>query len=131
MINKDFLKAVFAEEKDLLKLAEVKFKHVPLYDELSVVALWPPMQKDVEFMRYMPSKLPKGRIPDREYFFNVLNTLKEGYVTSLLEHAIRQRNSAEAAHNEDQVVEVTEHWIEQLKAVPFISRKCTCLLDLL
>ena len=47
------------------------------------------MQKDAEFMRYMPSKLPKGRIPDREYFFNVLNTLKEGYVTSLLEHAIR------------------------------------------
>ena len=89
MINKDFLKAVFAEEKDLLKLAEVKFKHVPLYDELSVVALWPPMQKDAEFMRYMPSKLSKGRIPNREYFFNVLNTLKEGYVTSLLEHAIR------------------------------------------
>ena len=89
MINKDFLKAVLAEEKALLKLAEVKFKHVPLYDELAVLALWPPMQKDAEFMKYMPSKLPKGRIPNREYFFNVLNTLKEGYVTSLLEHAIR------------------------------------------
>jgi hypothetical protein len=131
MINKDFLKAVFAEDKDLLKLADVKFKHVPLYDELSVVQLWPPMQNDAPFMRYMPSKLPKGRLPDREYFFNVLNTLKEGYVTSLLEHAIRQRNSAEAEHNEDQVVEVTEHWIEQLQAVPFVSCKCICLPNLL
>ena len=46
MINKDFLKAVLAEDKDLLKLSEVKFKNVPLYDELSVVQLWPPMQKD-------------------------------------------------------------------------------------
>ena len=89
MYNKDFLKAVLSGGKYLFKLKDVKFINVPLYDELSVVALWPPMQKDVEFMRYMPSKLPKGRIPDREYFFNVLNTLKEGYVTSLLEHAIR------------------------------------------
>jgi len=131
MINKDFLKAVFAEEKDLLKLSEVKFKHVPLYDELSVLALWPLMQKDAEFMRYMPSKLPKGRIPDREYFFNVLNTLKEGYVASLLEHAIQKRNSAEAELNADQVVEVSERWLEQLAAVPFVSRKCTRLLNLL
>lgn len=66
MINKDFLKAVLAERKDLLGLSKVKFKHVPLYDELSVVQLWPLMQSDPEFMRYMPDKLPKGRIPDRE-----------------------------------------------------------------
>jgi len=70
MINKDFLKQVFTHEKKLLKLAEVKFKHVPLYDELSVVKLWPMMKEDVDFMRYMPSSLPKGRIPDRDYFFS-------------------------------------------------------------
>ncbi len=70
MINKDFLKQVLAEDKKLLALKEVKFKHVPLYDELSVVKLWPLMRDDAEFMQYMPSKLPKGRIPDRDYFFS-------------------------------------------------------------
>ena len=66
MINKDFLKEVLAERKDLLELSKVKFKHVPLYDELSVVQLWPLMKDDKDFMLYMPDKLPKGRLPDRD-----------------------------------------------------------------
>ena len=83
MVNKDFLKAVFMEEKGLLKLSEVKFKNVPFYDELAVKKIWPDVQKDPEVMFYMPSSLPKGRVPDRNYMFNVLNTLREGYVTSI------------------------------------------------
>ena len=43
MVNKDFLKEVFIEEKSLLKLSEVKRVNVPLYDELSVISLWPMM----------------------------------------------------------------------------------------
>ena len=74
-INKDFLKEVFLNHKKLLKLSDVKFVQVPMYDELSVVKLWPLMQQDVEFMQYFPDKMPKGRVPDREFFFNVLNTL--------------------------------------------------------
>jgi len=87
MVNKDFLKAVFKEEKGLLKLSEVKFKNVPFYDELAVKKIWPDVQEDPEVMFYMPSKLPKGRVPDRDYMFNVLNTLREGYVTSICKHA--------------------------------------------
>jgi hypothetical protein len=89
MVNKDFLKAVFMEEKGLLKLSEVKFKNVPFYDELAVKKIWPEVQKDHKVMFYMPFKLPKGRVPDRDYMFNVLNTLREGYVTSICEHANR------------------------------------------
>ena len=87
MMNKDFLKAVFGEEKKLLALSDVKFKHIPLYDELSVVKLWPGLQKDQQFMEYMPDRLPKGRVPDRNYFFNVLNTLNEQYVDKIIVHA--------------------------------------------
>ena len=57
----------------------MKFVQVPMYDELSVVALWPLMRQDVEFMQYFPDKMPKGRMPDREFFFNVLNTLQNQY----------------------------------------------------
>ena len=87
MVNKDFLKAVFMEEKGLLKLSEVKWRHVPFYDELAVKKIWPDVQNDPEVMFFMPSKLPKGRVPDREYLFNVLNTVCEGYVTSICEFA--------------------------------------------
>ena len=38
------------EEKKLMKLSEVKFKAVPLFEELSVVKMWPLMQNDKDFM---------------------------------------------------------------------------------
>ena len=41
MMNKDFLKQVLTEEKSLLHLDDVKRIHVPLYDEISVLRLWP------------------------------------------------------------------------------------------
>ena len=45
-VNKDFLKAVFREEKKLLKKKKVEYIHVPKYDELSVKALWPTFKDD-------------------------------------------------------------------------------------
>ena len=74
MINKDFLKDILAEEKFLLRQNQVKRIHVPLYDELSVKKLWPMLQSDETFMKHLPSKMAKGRVPDREYFFNLMNT---------------------------------------------------------
>ena len=96
MVNKDFLKEVFKEEKSLMPLDRVKRISVPLYDELSVISLWPMMKDDAEFMKYFPSQLAKGRVPDREYFFNILNTLQPAYIQALVKHANDQRNSAAA-----------------------------------
>ena len=41
MINKDFIKKIFKEEKRLLELKKVKYVNVPHYDELSVKKFWP------------------------------------------------------------------------------------------
>ena len=76
MINKDFLKEVFTEDKELLELKNVRWINVPLFDELSVVSIWPMMKENEQLMKYFPIKLPKGRVPDREYFFNILNTFQ-------------------------------------------------------
>ena len=84
MLNKDFLKEIFVEEKFLLELNDVKRINVPLYDELSVVTLWPMMKEDKEFMVFFPSKMAKGRVPDREYFFNILNTFNTWNTLALL-----------------------------------------------
>ena len=74
MMNKDFLKEMLAEDKALLRLEQVSRINVPLYDELSVGNIWPMMKNDEKFMLYFPTKMAKGRVPDREYFFNILNT---------------------------------------------------------
>ena len=79
-------------------------KNVPFYDELSVKNLWPIMKKDKEFMLFFPDQLPKGRLPDREYFFNILNTLNEPYVGQLVEHAHLQRATIASKHMEQQSI---------------------------
>ena len=43
MINKDFLKQVLTEEKELLLIKDVRFINVPMYDELAVKRVWPEM----------------------------------------------------------------------------------------
>ncbi len=87
MLNRDFMKQLLAEEKKLLELRAVQHVNVPKYDELSVKKFWPLMQTDVAFMLYMPNPTVEGRLPDREYFWNVLNTLQTAYVQRLVEHA--------------------------------------------
>ena len=41
MFNKDFLRQVLAEEKELFEIHNVRFINVPHYDEVSVKRLWP------------------------------------------------------------------------------------------
>ena len=41
MLNKDFLKQVLMEEKQLLKKQDVQHIEVPQYEELAVKNIWP------------------------------------------------------------------------------------------
>ena len=95
-INKDFLKQVMAETKDLPPMARVRTVNVPLYDELSVTKFFPMFQGDEEVMRYLPDPTPDRRLPDRTYFFNVMNTLKREYMQKIIEHANNLRMSGQA-----------------------------------
>ena len=128
MLNKDFLKQVLSGEKQLLELKQVKFINVPVYDELAIKQIYPLCQGEPQLMNYFPDKLPQGRLPDRDYFWNVFNTLNEEYVGRLIKHAHGQRNSAAQEAEPAQNVVVTEEWWAKLTAVPFISRKPSRLL---
>jgi len=123
MMNKDFLKEVLAEDKALLRLDQVSRVNVPLYDELAVGKIWPMMKSDEQFMQYFPTKMAKGRVPDREYFFNILNTFQPAYLQTLIKHANDQRNSVANDAIAKEAIEVSEDWWNALNSVPFISRK--------
>jgi hypothetical protein len=87
MLNKDFLRDILQDKKKLMKQSEIRMVTVPKYDELSVKTLLPQWQDDPEFWVYFPDKLPKDRVPDRDYFFTILNTLKPEYVDEMVRHA--------------------------------------------
>ena len=128
MLNKDFMKQLLAEEKKLLELSQVRHVHVPHYDELSVKKFWPLMHADRAFMMHMPDPTPDGRLPERGFFWNVLNTLQPAYVTQLIDHANAQRMTAQEDGDGVDAIEITDEWWEKLQAKPFISCKFQCAM---
>ena len=63
----------------------INFKYLHnKYDELSVKTLLPEWQANPEFWVYFPDKMPKDRVPDRDYFFTILNTLQPDYVDAMI-----------------------------------------------
>jgi len=123
MINKDFLKQVFRDEKKLLALSDVKYVHVPHYDELSVKKFWPILREDETFMKYMPDPVNEHKIPEREYFWNVANTVQNAHVSNLLKHSNDQRMNAQDKADGAETIEISSQWWDKLNAVPFVSCK--------
>ena len=109
-MNKDFLKQIFANEKKLLKLSELKTVNVPKYDELGVKNVFKKLKEDKEFMQYLPDSFSKGREPDRTYVFNVLNTIRPEYVSNLIKHASAQRNTCTEQSNHAQEIFISPEW---------------------
>ena len=95
---------------------------VPRYDELSVKKFWPLMQPDAAFMQYMPDPTPDGRLPEREYFWNVLHTVQAEYVQRLIQHANEQRMTAQEGGDGADAIEISEEWWNKLNALPFVSQ---------
>ena len=122
-VTKDFLKQVFAEEKQLLRKAAIKAVEVPRYDELSVKKLWPSMSKDRKFMQFFPDDFAESRGPSRDYFFDILNTLYPDYMVKIMTHANKERHSATGEGMKTESIHISESWTEQLKAMPYLSRK--------
>ena len=50
MFSKDFIKMVLADKKKLLKMSEVRPVNTPKFAEISVLSIWPLIQKDPEVL---------------------------------------------------------------------------------
>lgn len=123
MVNKDFLKQILAGTKKLYHLNEIKPVHVPQYDELSVKRLWPNLKRANDFMIFLPDELPKGRLPDRDYFFTVLNTLNEEYVAHIINEAGKTRFSGDGEKNKNETILMSNEMGNMLMEKPFVSGK--------
>ncbi len=123
MVNHDFMKLVLSEQKAFLPLAQVRFCNLPKYDELSVKKFWPLTQGVVDFMKYMPDPQEDGRLPERAYFWNVLNTVNSDYVAQLISHASQQRMQANQKGEGADTIEISEEMWKKLNLLPFVSCK--------
>ena len=124
MLNKDFLRQILAEDKKLLALSDVKWIEVPKYDELAVNSIFDRFKADEGLMAYLPDRLPKGRVPDRTYFFNVLHSLYPEFVKQMVRVAQDNRHVAAKNSFDNGVVKVSDDWWKKLNDIPFTSCKC-------
>ena len=83
-VTKDFLKAVFTGDKFLYKKKDIDYIHVSHYEELSVKNLWVELKEDATFKKYFSDEYPADRMPNRDYFFNILNTLYPVYLANIM-----------------------------------------------
>ena len=114
---------ILVERKKLLTLSEVKWIEAPRYIELSVKNLYESFKGDERMMLYFPDRLPKGRLPDRAYFFNVLNTVHHDYTQELVRVASNHRHQADSVKNDRELVHVSNEWWAKLNEAPFTKRK--------
>lgn len=121
MLTKDWMKKIFAGKKRLFKRIRVDFINVPKYDEISVKALYDKLLTFENMPLYFPDKYPKGRQADREYFFNIANTLHPDVVKDVIEHASNQRYSLSGEKQQQEAIVISDDWAEELKAMPFFS----------
>ena len=86
-----FLKDVFANRKKVLKKKQVDYISVPHFQELSVKRLWPDLKADVEFNVFFNDDFPEEKVPNRDFFFNILNTIYPDYLKNIMAHASKER----------------------------------------
>ena len=118
MFTKDYAKELFQGNKKLLKLSEVKLIAVTKYDELSVKNLYDNFMTLEGMKDFFPDKYPKGRQCDREYMFNIANTLYEEITNELINHALLQRHNVENERVQRDTIMMSDHWKEELKTLP-------------
>ena len=110
MVTKDMLKDVLSGKKKFLKMQDVRFCNVPVYDEIGVKALYDDALKMPQMVDYFPDKLPKGKTMAREYFYNVWNTLHPDSVKNVIEYANSQRYAVDNEEVQKNSIIITDEW---------------------
>ena len=81
--------------KKVLQQTDGTHLKVPKYDELSVKNIYPDAIKDDLIGPYLPNlDQSSNKLPERDYFFAIIGTLKPDYLTKIVTDANKVRFSA-------------------------------------
>jgi len=97
---------------------------VPHYQEISVKNLYPDAMKDPVLSKYLPSKEQvSNKLPERDFFFGVVCTLRRQYVTDIIEEANKKRFKVGDDDPKKQGIAISDAWMEELLRHPYHSSK--------
>ena len=100
----------------------IMFIEVPKYDEISVKNLYDKLIKLDGMSKHFPSNYAKGRQCDRDYMFNIANTLHPNVVSELIRHAHKHRFDISGEKMKQEQIVLSSEWADELKSLPFFSK---------
>ena len=95
--------------------------HIPSYSELSAKKIWPLIQKDEELIKYFPKYKPQ-QIPNKDYLFTILCSLRPVEANQLLCTAMKNRSIYEDRLEGD-YIKISNKWQEEIKNVVDLPSK--------
>ena len=82
------MRDILSETKLFLRSNEVNRMKVPLYQEISVKNLYDDAIQDPVLKKYLPDPNQlSGKMPERDFFFGILCTLKNKYMKDVINDA--------------------------------------------
>jgi hypothetical protein len=98
--------------------------NVPLFQEISVKNLYPDAMKDPLLKKYLPDPDQlSGKLPERDFFFGILCTLRNQYMKDIISDANKKRFSADEDAPKKEAIRLSDAWLEELLKHPYHSRK--------
>ena len=97
---------------------------VPHYQEISVKNLYEDAIKDDQLSKYLPTKEQlSGRLPEREFFFGIMCTLKNQYMKDVIADAHKARFTVADDDPKKQGILISDAWVAELEKHPYHSSK--------
>ena len=119
-----FMRDILADKKLHLKQNEIIRLDIPAYQELSVKNLYEDAMKDPVLTKYLPTKEQlSNKLPEREFFFGILCTLRKQYMTDIIHDASSKRFKVSDDDPKRQGIAITDGWFEELNKHPYHSSK--------
>ena len=119
-----FMRDILSEKKLHLKQNEVIRLEIPAYQEISVKNLYEDAMKDAELSKYLPTKEQlSNKLPEREFFFGVLCTLRKQYMQDIISEAQKKRFKVSDEDPKKSGIAITEGWFQELMKHPYHSSK--------
>ena len=122
------MRDILSEAKLFLKHNDLNRMEVPSYQEISVKNLYDDAMKDELLVKYLPSKEQLGgRLPERDFFFGVLCTLRNQYMKDIIADAHKARYTVADDKSKQQGIAISEAWIAEIEKHPYHSSKLLIL----
>ena len=119
-----FMRDVLADKKLHLKQNEVIRLDIPAYQELSVKNLYEDALKDPVLTKYLPTKEQlSNKLPEREFFFGILCTLRKQYIKDIIQGASKKRFKVSDDDPKRQGIAITDGWFRDVMKHPYHSSK--------